>query len=171
MHRAPEAGGSQRLGRVGMGREIHAQAFETSSEYMTVVVPPTIVEAFGTNAIPLNGQTTLSITIANPNAAIALTGISLADGCRTAWWSPRPTICRAVAAAARSSPRRAATPSRSRTRPWPRGDRPTFGVNVSGRPPRLHRHHGQRDLLERRRRELSGDRRHGEARDDERDRG
>ena len=41
--------------------------------------PPTIAKSFGAASIPLNGATSLSFTIANPNAATALTGIGFTD--------------------------------------------------------------------------------------------
>ncbi|MGE0103979.1 MAG: Ig-like domain-containing protein [Blastocatellales bacterium] len=46
---------------------------------LTVGVPPTITKAFGASTIPLNGSTTMTLTIANPNASLALTGVAVAD--------------------------------------------------------------------------------------------
>jgi hypothetical protein len=54
----------------------------TASASVTVAVgtsPPTIAKSFGAASIPLNGATSLSFTIANPNAATALTGIGFTD--------------------------------------------------------------------------------------------
>src|SRR5690242_7979311 len=41
--------------------------------------PPTISKAFGAASIPLNGSTSLSFTITNPNRAPTLTGIAFTD--------------------------------------------------------------------------------------------
>jgi hypothetical protein len=38
-------------------------------------VPPTIVKSFGAASIPLNGSTSLSFTINNPNVSTTLTGV------------------------------------------------------------------------------------------------
>src|SRR5207237_8435830 len=46
---------------------------------MTVVAPPTIAKSFGAGSIPLGGTTSLDLTLTNPNATIALSGISFAD--------------------------------------------------------------------------------------------
>ena len=43
------------------------------------VAPPTIAKAFGAPSIVVNGTTTLTFTLTNPNAAIALTGVGLTD--------------------------------------------------------------------------------------------
>ncbi|MDD5543529.1 MAG: hypothetical protein PHX83_10190 [Acidobacteriia bacterium] len=51
----------------------------TASANLTVASPPTIAKAFGAAAIPLNGTSTLTFTIQNPNSGIALTGISFSD--------------------------------------------------------------------------------------------
>jgi CSLREA domain-containing protein len=51
----------------------------TSNASITVVAPPTIVKAFGAASIPLNGSTSLSFTITNPNATVALTGVAFSD--------------------------------------------------------------------------------------------
>jgi len=50
----------------------------TSNASITVVAPPTIAKAFGAASIPLNGSTSLSFTITNPNA-VALTGVAFSD--------------------------------------------------------------------------------------------
>ncbi|MBC7926141.1 MAG: DUF3494 domain-containing protein [Bryobacteraceae bacterium] len=44
------------------------------------VVPPTITKTFGAANIPLNGTTSLSFTLNNPNAGSPLTGLSFTDG-------------------------------------------------------------------------------------------
>jgi hypothetical protein len=46
---------------------------------LTVVAPPSIGKSFGAATIPLNGTTTLSFTITNPNAGTALTGVNFSD--------------------------------------------------------------------------------------------
>jgi len=44
-----------------------------------VATPPTITKAFGAASIPLNGSTSLTFNITNPNTGIALTGIAFTD--------------------------------------------------------------------------------------------
>ena len=51
----------------------------TSNASITVVAPPTIAKAFGAVSIPLNGSTSLSFTITNPNTTVALTGVGFSD--------------------------------------------------------------------------------------------
>ncbi|MDP8979995.1 MAG: hypothetical protein M3O35_05320 [Acidobacteriota bacterium] len=51
----------------------------TSNASITVVGPPTIAKAFGTGAIPLNGQTTLTFTLTNTSATINQTGLAFSD--------------------------------------------------------------------------------------------
>ncbi len=51
----------------------------TASASIAVIAPPSISLAFGAASIPLNGTTSLSFTITNPNAAISLTGIAFTD--------------------------------------------------------------------------------------------
>jgi len=46
---------------------------------LTVVSPPTISKAFGAASIPLNGTTSLTFTINNPNATSALSGVGFSD--------------------------------------------------------------------------------------------
>ncbi|HEY2161557.1 MAG TPA: hypothetical protein VGH24_09645, partial [Solirubrobacteraceae bacterium] len=43
------------------------------------VSPPTITKAFGAAGIPLNGSTSLTFTISNPNTSAALSGIAFTD--------------------------------------------------------------------------------------------
>lgn len=51
----------------------------TASANLTVATPPTITKAFGAATIPLNGTTSLTFTIQNPNTNLALTGIAFTD--------------------------------------------------------------------------------------------
>ena len=57
----------------------------TSTTSLTVVAtpptvaPPTIIKTFGAAAIGAGGTTSLSFTITNPNAAVALTGVAFTD--------------------------------------------------------------------------------------------
>jgi len=51
----------------------------TATANLTVASPPTITKAFGAAAIPLNGTTSLTFNVANPNAAVTLTGIAFID--------------------------------------------------------------------------------------------
>ncbi len=46
---------------------------------ITVIGPPNISKAFGAASITLNATTTLSFTIINPNALVALTGVAFGD--------------------------------------------------------------------------------------------
>jgi hypothetical protein len=46
---------------------------------LTVIAPPSIAKAFGAANINLNAATTLSFTITNPNASVALTGVGFSD--------------------------------------------------------------------------------------------
>jgi LPXTG-site transpeptidase (sortase) family protein len=51
----------------------------TASDSVSVIAPPSISKSFGAANIPLNGTTTLSFTITNPNAGTALTGVAFTD--------------------------------------------------------------------------------------------
>src|ERR1700680_2096226 len=46
---------------------------------LTVVAPPAITKTFGAAFLALNGTTTLSFTLTNPNATAALSGIGVTD--------------------------------------------------------------------------------------------
>ena len=46
---------------------------------LTVLLPPGITKAFGAAAIPVGGSTSLTYTIQNPNASVALSGLALGD--------------------------------------------------------------------------------------------
>ena len=51
----------------------------TASATLTVVAPPTISKVFGASSILLNGTTSLTFTINNPNATTPLTGVGVTD--------------------------------------------------------------------------------------------
>jgi uncharacterized repeat protein (TIGR01451 family) len=51
----------------------------TANATLTVVAPPSIAKAFNPTVIALNGVSTLTFTITNPNAAVALTGVAFTD--------------------------------------------------------------------------------------------
>ncbi len=46
---------------------------------ITVIAPPSIAKSFGAASINVNATTTLSFTITNPNATVALTGVAFSD--------------------------------------------------------------------------------------------
>jgi hypothetical protein len=46
---------------------------------ITVIGPPAIAKAFGAAGIAVSGTTTLTFTISNPNATVAMTGVAFAD--------------------------------------------------------------------------------------------
>jgi uncharacterized repeat protein (TIGR01451 family) len=51
----------------------------TATANLTVAVPPSITKVFGAASVPLNGTTSLTFTINNPNAGVALTGLAFTD--------------------------------------------------------------------------------------------
>ncbi|HXZ29411.1 MAG TPA: hypothetical protein VEG08_15555, partial [Terriglobales bacterium] len=51
----------------------------TSNASVTVVAPPTISKGFGAASVPLGGSTSLSFTVNNPNATVALSGVAFSD--------------------------------------------------------------------------------------------
>jgi hypothetical protein len=51
----------------------------TASASLTVVAPPTIDKAFGAMSIGVNGTTSLTFTLINPNAGTALSGVGFTD--------------------------------------------------------------------------------------------
>jgi len=51
----------------------------TASASLTVLNPPTISKLFGAASITVNGSTSLSFTIINPNAGTSLTGVGFTD--------------------------------------------------------------------------------------------
>jgi CSLREA domain-containing protein/uncharacterized repeat protein (TIGR01451 family) len=54
-------------------------AGNTASANLTVAAPPTIAKTFGAATIPLNGATSLTFNVTNPNATVALTGVAFTD--------------------------------------------------------------------------------------------
>jgi uncharacterized repeat protein (TIGR01451 family) len=51
----------------------------TGTDTLTVASPPSIVKAFSPNPIAVGGVSTLTFTIANPNAGTSLTGVAFTD--------------------------------------------------------------------------------------------
>jgi len=51
----------------------------TSSASLAVFAPPAMLSSFGAATIPLNGTTTLTFSLSNPNPALASTGIAFTD--------------------------------------------------------------------------------------------
>src|SRR5262249_59323360 len=58
---------------------------------VTVVAPPTIAKSFGAATIPLNGTTNLSLVLTNPNATVALGGVSFTDNLPAGLTTPNRT--------------------------------------------------------------------------------
>ncbi len=50
-----------------------------ASASISVASPPSISKSFGALSIPVGGMTTLTFTISNPNATLALTGVGFSD--------------------------------------------------------------------------------------------
>jgi uncharacterized repeat protein (TIGR01451 family) len=51
----------------------------TASASLTVVGPPSISKVFGAGSVPLNGSTSLTFTVSNPNPGAALSGVGFSD--------------------------------------------------------------------------------------------
>jgi uncharacterized repeat protein (TIGR01451 family) len=77
VHVTPTTGGSKVNSVTVTATE--SGAGNTSTATLTVTAPPTLTKAFGAATIPLNGTTTLTFTVTNPNATVALTGIQFGD--------------------------------------------------------------------------------------------
>src|SRR5262249_31330651 len=51
----------------------------TANDTLNVINPPTIAKVFGASTIPLNGTTSLTLTIGNPNQNQTLSGVAFND--------------------------------------------------------------------------------------------
>ncbi|MBZ5526193.1 MAG: DUF11 domain-containing protein, partial [Acidobacteriia bacterium] len=51
----------------------------TASSNLTVAKAPSIIESFGAAGVPLNGITSLTFSVNNPNTGLALTGLAFTD--------------------------------------------------------------------------------------------
>ena len=51
----------------------------TATANLLVVAAPTVTKAFGASSVALNGSTTLSFTVTNPNSSASLSGIAFSD--------------------------------------------------------------------------------------------
>ena len=51
----------------------------TASANLSVQAPPTVSKAFGASTVPVNGSSSLSFTVTNPNSTTTLSGIGFAD--------------------------------------------------------------------------------------------
>lgn len=70
-----------------------------ASAVITVLDPVQISKAFGTNPVAAGTATTLTFTLINPNATMALTGVAFTDTFPPAWWlQTRPTLSPRTAA-------------------------------------------------------------------------
>src|SRR5205823_4325447 len=58
---------------------------------VTVLAPPTIAKAFGAGSIALSGTTNLDLTLTNPNATVALTGVAFTDSLPSGLTAPNGT--------------------------------------------------------------------------------
>jgi uncharacterized repeat protein (TIGR01451 family) len=52
---------------------------DTAQATLLVVAPPEFAKAFGRSVFPINGTTTLTFTILNPNSATGLSGVAFSD--------------------------------------------------------------------------------------------
>jgi uncharacterized repeat protein (TIGR01451 family) len=97
---------------------------------ITVIAPPAVTKAFGATNIPLHATTTLSFTITNPNATVALDGVGLVDSLPTGLVVSIPSVitgnCGAgvIAAAGKSMSLTGGT--------IPAGGSCTFSINIDG---------------------------------------
>ncbi len=51
----------------------------TATSTLTVASPPTLIKSFGALSVPVGGTTSLTLTLSNPNATVALTGVTFND--------------------------------------------------------------------------------------------
>jgi hypothetical protein len=58
---------------------VAGHSFQGAAYVFAVVVPPSIQKAFGASSIPLNGSTSLSFTVTNPNGSASLSGVGFTD--------------------------------------------------------------------------------------------
>ncbi len=56
-----------------------APGASSNTAYLTVMSPPTISKAFSPATVAINSPSTLTVTITNPNAGSALTGVGFSD--------------------------------------------------------------------------------------------
>lgn len=96
-----------------------------------VLSPPTMTKSFGASSIPLNGTTSLTLAIQNPNAGAALTGVAFTDFFPSGMVVANPanfsSTCGGIATAVPG----AASVSLSGTTLAPSGGC-TFSLNVTG---------------------------------------
>ncbi len=75
----PSPGGQECTGGTLLSIVPGGQDINTLVCAATPFAPPTIAKSFGAASIPLNGTTSLSFTLTNPNAAETLTGVGVSD--------------------------------------------------------------------------------------------
>ena len=76
--------GGLKVNTTGAVTSIEGGTGETAQAFLVVVAPPavappTIAKAFGAASIGVNGTTTLTFTLTNPNPGAALTGVGFTD--------------------------------------------------------------------------------------------
>jgi uncharacterized repeat protein (TIGR01451 family) len=57
----------------------NATSTGSATASLTGLLPPSIQKSFGASSIPAGGQTTITLTITNPNADVALSGVAFTD--------------------------------------------------------------------------------------------
>lgn len=68
----------QTSGTAGWSWSGNSRYAETAAVLTPAVVPPTITKAFAPTSVPINGTSTLTLTIANPDG-VTLTGVAVSD--------------------------------------------------------------------------------------------
>jgi uncharacterized repeat protein (TIGR01451 family) len=97
---------------------------------LTVLAPPTIAKSFGAATVPLNGTTTLTFTLTNPNATVALSGVGFTDTLPVGLTGPHgPVIIECGGALAVTARDTTITLTGATI---PAGGNCTFSVNVTG---------------------------------------